>query len=456
MNKALLIIDDDQEMVSLMQGVLQSDGYMCATAHTGEAGNALLRQGRFMGCILDYDLPGKDGLSVLAELRKTDPRLPVLFCTGHNSLGLAVKAIQAGASDFLPKPFNKQQLVTMVGRILQRQASGASPATGGAYPNFENDMELYGRSESLRQVLGMVTRIAHQGSNTPVLIQGEMGTGKGLLAKAIHKLSPRRDKPFIEMNCSAVQSALREESLFGKEGDANGSAKLARGGFFEAAHGGILFLDEVSELSLELQSKLLKVLEEQRFYRVGGTQAVQVDVMVIATSHRPLSTLVEQGIFREDLYYRLQVLSIWVAPLRERREDLLAIAHYFLQYFCKKNAKSISGFDAEFLEWFVKNPFKGNARELRNAIERAVILQWEPGPLRWVPSMEPLRGVATEGGTHAVWPSDVQTHQVPRSLSNKSAQLSFFQKCLGSLTRLTQPNGALGIGGILAKHRSKK
>jgi len=379
----LLIAEDEHNLSFVLQKELARQGCDVAVANDGEAAIKLAREQEFHVALLDLMLPGADGITILRVLREQDPAPEVIMMTGHATVDTALSAMKFGAYDYLTKPCNLAELTELIRKayeknhlkrenlvlqslVSQRLQDPVAPRAGqeGAIQDG-----IITRNAQMREVLAQVERVAP--SNAPVLINGESGAGKELIARAIHRASPRRDKPFVDLNCAAVSETLVESELFGHEAGAFTSARTRKLGMFELANHGTLFLDEISELPPAQQSKLLRVLETMNFFRVGGTRKVEVDVRIIAATNMDLATAVKQGRFRNDLFYRINSIRILLPPLRERPEDTLLIAQHFLLTFAPQRKLTIS---PEAQQVLLSYPWPGNVRELRNMMERAVLL----------------------------------------------------------------------------------
>jgi two-component system response regulator FlrC len=366
----ILIVDDDGGMRRALAEVLGRGGFDVAQASSGEEGLARLGADAFDLVVSDLRMPGLGGLNLLREARRRHPRVPIILITAYGTVDDAVAAMKLGACDFLVKPFSPQDLLQLV-----RRALGAGEDRGDATPVRAQasaaavGRPLVTRDPAMLKVLDVAESIAS--SRAPVLVEGESGTGKELLARFIHDRSPRRGKAFVAVNCAALPAELLESELFGHEKGAFTGAIARRGGKFELANGGTILLDEVGEMEVGLQAKLLRVLQEYEVDRVGGCRPIPVDVRVIATTNRRLVDLVEQGLFREDLYYRLSVIPLTLPPLRERPADLEPLIDHFLEKYGRSSAGAVT---PEARGWMLACPWRGNVRELENTIERAVLL----------------------------------------------------------------------------------
>lgn len=377
----LLMIEDDSTFKTALFRALTRSGYSVTTATTKkEALQWLQIQTPWDAILLDIQLPDGNGLDVLDLVKSKFPQLPVIVLTGHTSLETALSATQRGASEVLNKPLSLDDILTCLKNNLtsgrhatpslhREDHSGLahSPSAKGGAP------AIIGESQEMKSVLSMISRVAE--SDATILIQGESGTGKELIARAIHQMSPRRNAPFIAINCGAIPSELLESELFGHMKGAFTGAISNRIGRFEMADGGILFLDEIGDMSPNLQVKILRALQERTFEPVGATKSVQVNVQVIAATHINLEKAVQEGRFREDLFYRLNVIPIAVPPLRERKFDIPILLNHFLSAFTKKRKEKLAGFSQETLENLMNYAWPGNIRELENLVERLTIIK---------------------------------------------------------------------------------
>ena len=374
MSKKILIVDDDGPMRSFLCTVLGEEGYRLEEARNGTEGLAMLSASDFDLVITDLRMPGLSGLDLVREGKKARPEALWVVITAYGSIGNAVEAMRSGASDYLTKPLrDPDELRHVVRRVLreaesERKIHLLSEELGRQFPSAETIF----LGEKMAQVRKLVQGVAP--SEATVLISGQSGTGKELIARTIHNLSPRREGSFIPVHCAALAENLLESELFGHERGAFTGAVSARKGRFELADGGTIFLDEVGEISPSVQVKLLRVLQEREFERVGGTKSISVDVRIIAATNRDLKEEVSAGRYREDLYYRLNVFPIILPPLADRREAILPLAEYFLKKFAVASGKTIDRFTAEARTAMENYHWPGNVRELQNVIERAVIL----------------------------------------------------------------------------------
>lgn len=371
----ILIVDDESSLRTALFRVFDRQGYQVMTANCKREAEILASGDQTIDlALVDLRLPDGDGIELMQKLRSIHPNIQVIILTGHGSIELAVRATQHGAFHFVTKPFNMEELLSIVTRALshktlQQENMQLRTALTRKY-QFDN---IIGSSDEIRKVLSMVERVAD--SDSTVLITGESGTGKELIAKAIHYNSPRANKPFVPINCGAIPGELLESELFGHIKGAFTGAIANRAGRFELASGGTLFLDEIGELSLNLQVKLLRVLQERRFEPVGSSKTHDADVRVIAATNIDLAKAVAKGQFREDLFYRLNVIPIAIPALKQRRGDIPLLLHHFVQQFNQTKNRSLTGFTPEALEILFHYPWPGNIRELENLVERLAILK---------------------------------------------------------------------------------
>jgi DNA-binding NtrC family response regulator len=378
MRKAKILVVDDEHLIrwSLEQSLLKQ-GYDVQTAATGEEALKQLQEDPPDLMLLDIQLPGMDGLEVLSRAKELDEDLLVIMVTALGVLETAVKAMRMGAFDYINKPFNLDELAIIIRKALENRDLRKEVAQLRSVQTSKYGISrITAKSRAMSQVLDMVRKVAKSDAST-VLIQGESGTGKELVAKAIHYESARCDKPFMAINCAAVPATLLESELLGYEKGAFTDAKAQKKGLFETADGGTVFLDEIGDMEIGMQAKLLRVLEERSFRRVGGTKEIPIDVRIVSATNQELLKKVEAKEFRNDLYYRLQVIPIYLAPLRERREDIMPLVEFFIGYFNREFGKSVKGVSKLAHKFLEEYSWPGNVRELRNIIERAIILESE-------------------------------------------------------------------------------
>ncbi|HET9452568.1 MAG TPA: sigma-54 dependent transcriptional regulator, partial [Aggregicoccus sp.] len=366
----VLVVDDDVAVAKVLGALLSQAGLRVHLAPSGAAGLELLAQHPIDVVVSDVRMPGMGGMELLAEVQRSWPEVPVLLLTAHGTVPLAVEAMKAGAADFVLKPFDRDELLFSVRKALaraERQAEGPLPVRTGAF---------VGHSRAMAEVEALLARAA--ASPATVLLRGESGTGKELAAQAVHEGSARRAGPLVKLHCAALPESLLESELFGHEKGAFTGAVQRKPGRVELAHGGTLFLDEVGELPPSVQVKLLRVLQEKTFERLGGTQTQHVDVRFVAATHRPLEEMVARGEFREDLFYRLNVVPVWLPPLRARPEDIAPLARHFLALHAKANGRPSMSLTPGAVALLEAQPWPGNVRELQNFLERLVVLSDGP------------------------------------------------------------------------------
>ncbi len=366
----ILVVDDEKNIRSSLEGILKDEGYRVRGAGTGEDLLKQIAQAIPDLVVLDVWLPGMDGLQALEEVKRLHPQLPVIMISGHSSVETAVKATKLGAYDFIEKPLSLEKTVLAVRNALDHHR--LEQENLALRQTLAERYEIVGGSAAIQALRGQIQSAAP--SHGRVLIRGESGTGKELIARAIHRQSLRAEKPFVEVNCAAIPDELIESELFGHEKGSFTGATTKRRGKFDVADGGTIFLDEVGDMSLKTQAKVLRVLQEQTFERVGGSETLSVDVRVIAASNKDLEEEIRKGTFREDLFYRLNVIPFEVPPLRDRKEDIALLADHFLRLFSREYGKRQKVMDAEAMQLLVQYAWPGNVRELRNVIERMVIM----------------------------------------------------------------------------------
>ncbi len=373
MSRSVLIIDDEASIRSSLEGALRDEGYRVRSAGSGKEGIELLRQDGVDVVILDIWMPEMDGLEALRIIKAEWPDLAVIMMSGHGTIDTAVRATKLGAFDFLEKPPSLERLLV----LLQNATSVRDLAreNQALRKQITRSRQLIGKSAALTQIQALVRQVAP--TTGSVLITGENGTGKELVAHSVHALSSRYNRPFVEVNCAAIPEELIESELFGHEKGAFTGATALRRGKFDLAHEGTLFLDEIGDMSMKTQAKILRILQEQKFERVGGTQTISVDVRIVAATNKDLRLEISRGNFREDLFYRLNVIPFHVPPLRERKEDIPLLAEHFLKEFSVTHGKRLRTITAEGIELLKSYPWPGNVRELKNLIERLMILTLE-------------------------------------------------------------------------------
>ena len=441
------VVDDDPSAREGVARLIRSAGLMTKTFASGEEFLAAARPTIPSCLVLDVNLPGLSGLDVQKELIKSGAQIPVIFLTGHGDISMTVSAVKAGAVDFLTKPFDDEALLAAIRQTLaidlKEETRGEMSPVGNPVAmaaatalacgrlqdqrlyleseissegNFE---DIVGQSAALRKVLDQLAIVAPTGST--VLLHGETGTGKELFARAVHNLSPRRERTFVRLNCAAIPSGLVESELFGHEKGAFTGALIQKRGRFELADGGSLFLDEIGDISLDLQPKLLRALQEHEFERLGSTKTIHVDARLIAATHRNLEAMIRNNQFREDLFYRLNVFPIEIPPLRERREDIPLLVHYFVARLARRMQKRIRTISKQAMEALVSAPWPGNVRELENFIERCVIVT--PGEELNVPSPELKRSLSRSAAPASTF-EDVGRQAIVEALKAAAGKIS--------------------------------
>jgi DNA-binding NtrC family response regulator len=377
MQGRILVVDDERAMLVALKGLLGKEGWQVEAVASGAEALARIAPGSFHAVITDLSMDGVGGMDVLAHARRVDPELGVIMITAHGSEKIAVQAMKLGAADYLPKPFDNDELRVVVRRVietaqLRREHRRLLEQVQGAF-GFE---QIVGTSPAMRQLFETIERVAD--TDVTVLIRGQSGTGKELVANALHYRSPRRARPLVKMNCAALSRELVESELFGHERGAFTGAVARREGKFEAADSGTLFLDEVGDMPLETQAKLLRALQEKEFERIGGNAPIRVDVRLLAATNHDLEAALASGRFREDLYYRLRVVEVTIPPLAQRREDIPLLVDHFLKDAAARFGRPLKPLTGEALRACLQHPWKGNVRELRSAVEQALLLA--PGP----------------------------------------------------------------------------
>jgi two-component system NtrC family response regulator/two-component system response regulator HydG len=420
----IVVIDDEVNAAAALEKLLQEDGYEVSAANDARTGLSLLERTDPDIVLTDLRMPGMDGLELLAKLKQIRPETMVILMTAYGTVKTAVRAMKLGAEDYLAKPIDFEELEVILQKVLEKrrlleETRVLRERVHQKY-RFEN---LVGESPEMLAAFKTVRQVAPASSS--VLVLGESGTGKELFVQALHQNSPRKDKPFIKVACAALPETLLESELFGHEKGSFTGALYARAGRFEMADGGTLFLDEIGDISPTVQVKLLRFLEEREFERVGGNRTYKVDVRIVCATHRDLKRKLEDSSFREDLYYRLNVIEIHIPPLRERGKDIPILALHFLKKFADANGKDVRRISDEALALLLRHPWPGNVRELENAMERAVVLASEPvltpdhfPTLRRItgetapPAVKGGLGVAIPGSTFA----DIEREAILRTL----------------------------------------
>ena len=450
MEKAkILVAEDEKTQRDLLEGFLEKEGFFVEAVANGREALQKLEGNFFDLALIDYKMPVLDGLQTLREIRKLYPDFPIIMMTAYGTVETAVASMKEGALDYLTKPIDLDELLLMLQKVIERSTLlrenkelKAQLQERYAFPNI-----VYG-SPKMEEVMGLVARVAP--SQATVLIRGESGTGKELIANAIHYASPRSGKPWVKVSCAAIPETLLESELFGAEKGAFTGAAQRRIGRFEEADGGSIFLDEIGDLSPSTQVKLLRVLQDKEFQRLGSNINLKTDVRVIAATHRNLEEAITKGLFREDLYYRLNVISIALPPLRERREEIPHLIDYFLKKYSEENQKSILDISKEARGLLLRYPYPGNVRELENLIERAVILC--RGEMI---ATQDLPFHLKEEKSETLWESSKKGKSLPESLEEieRDSILRALHQHQGVQTRAAE---SLGISERVLRYKMKK
>src|SRR5512140_2894592 len=373
----VLIVDDEAEIRESLETLLQLEGYRVSSAATAREGLAQIGERAFDVVLLDLALPDKNGMDVLSEIRLVYPQQAVIMITAYGTVENAVRAMQSGASNFIQKPWDNEKLLADVrAAIARHRAEEENVQLKRALKQRYNFEHIVGKSEPMLKIFDLVGQVAP--SRSTVLIQGESGTGKELIAKAIHMNSPRKDRPFVPVNTGSMPTDLLESTLFGHVKGAFPSAVASKKGLFEIADKGTLFLDEIGTMSMDTQSKILRVMQDRKFMHLGGVQELQADVRIIAATNVDLKQMCKEGRFREDLFYRLNVITVDLPPLRARREDIPLLVDFFIKKFADENERPVRQIAPEALRCLLEYGWPGNVRELENVIERAVVLSSGP------------------------------------------------------------------------------
>ncbi|MFA5321757.1 MAG: sigma-54 dependent transcriptional regulator [Smithella sp.] len=367
--KKILIVDDELNMRLVLSAMLKKEGFEVSSAANGREALEIMRSNKTAVVITDLKMPDLDGMELLSRISERNPEIPVIMITAHGTIATAVEALKKGAFDYITKPFDLDDLRNVISKAIK--TSDLKENELSLPPAEIERIGIIGTSPKTMEIFEAIKRVAQ--TTTTIMITGETGTGKELVADAIHYNSPRRNNPLIKINCAAIAETLMESELFGYEKGAFTGAAVTKPGKFELAHKGTLFLDEVAEIPREMQVKLLRVIQEQEFERVGGLRTIKVDVRIVAATNQNLSRQVQTGNFREDLYYRLNVFPIDIPPLRGRKEDILPLVDYFMEKFNKKMGLSV-GMESEVKEMLLRHEWPGNIRELENLIERMMLL----------------------------------------------------------------------------------
>src|SRR5437762_3076425 len=373
---SILVVDDESEIREGLELLLSGEGYGVSSAETGESGLEKLEQHPYDLLLLDVSLPDRNGLDMLKEIHRRDPQLSVVLITAYGSIEMARAAFKNGAMDYITKPWSNDELLAQVAQAVEsRRLRDENVQLKRALKQRFNFPNIVGKSDKMQALLDLVAQVAP--SRSTILISGESGTGKELIAKAIHSASTRADKAFVPVNTGSIPVDLLESQLFGHVKGAFTSAVASKKGLFEIADQGTIFFDEIATISPETQAKLLRVIQEREFMRLGGTEQLKVDVRIVAASNVDLLTLVREGRFREDLFHRLNVIHLQIPPLRDRREDVPLLLAHFLDRYCQENTKPLRQFTQAAMKLLMDYDWPGNVRELENVVERAVVLSTE-------------------------------------------------------------------------------
>ncbi|HEX7846476.1 MAG TPA: sigma-54 dependent transcriptional regulator [Chitinophagaceae bacterium] len=377
MAKKVLIIDDDVDLCLLLSRFLTKKGFVAEVAYSGHKGIALYKTEKFDAVISDYRLGDMDGAKLITLLKAEDPHASIIIITGYSDIKTAVEVIKLGAFDYITKPLIPDEVLAMLNLIMQKNSPGGLAENDQERKQLPVQPATYfkGVSPAALDLYEQAKIVAE--TNYSVVLYGESGTGKEVIARTIHDLSHRKNKPFVALDCGTLSRELAGSELFGHMKGAFTGALVDKEGHFEMAEGGTLFLDEIGNLSLEVQAGLLRVIQERKFKRVGGNKEIATDVRIIVASNENLKQAYQKGRFREDLYHRFNEFSIYLPPLRERKEDIVPLSEFFLQQCCIETGKTVSGFDEEVLAVFMKHTWPGNLRELRNVVRRSILLTKE-------------------------------------------------------------------------------
>lgn len=434
----IVIIDDEEDIRTALRGILEDEGHQVREADSGEAGLELLAQVDPDLCFLDIWLPGIDGLQVLDQVRESYPYLPMVMISGHGNIETAVTAIKKGAFDFIEKPLSLEKILVTTAKAVEFKELRQENMVLRSQIRNARVQELMGQSPLILELQAQIRQVAP--TEAWVLITGENGTGKEIVARSLHQLSRRASKPLVEVNCAAIPEELIESELFGHEKGAFTGADKAQTGKFELAHTGTLFLDEIGDMSLKTQAKILRILQEQRFERVGGRKSIQVDVRVIAATNKDLTEEIRAGRFREDLYYRLKVFPLHVPPLRQRLPDIPLLLSYFMEVLTRTQGFKPLRFAPETMLLLQDYPWPGNVRELKNFLERLCIMYQGQ---RIAPDMLPAdirrKNIASQPDEDSdPWPADFKAARAQFEARFLEEKLN---GCAGNISRLAETIG---------------
>jgi DNA-binding NtrC family response regulator len=443
---AILIVDDDLNVRTVLMGLLKKEGFSVLAA--SDVDEALPALDKDLDCVItDLKMPGRSGMDLLGLVKEKKPGLPVIMITAHGDIDTAVTAMKRGAYDFISKPFDDAELINVTRKALSESIGNRDLVSSFFEESDEPFPGFVGCSKTFEEITETIRKIGP--TDSTVLISGETGVGKELVARALHLASRRKDRPFVKVNCAAIPETLVESELFGYEKGAFTGAVVSKPGRFELANGGTLFLDEIGEVPRHLQVKLLAVLQDRAFERVGGLKTVNVDLRIVAATNRDLAAEVRQGSFRADLFYRLNVIPVRVPPLRERMEDLSLTVDYFLRRYAERYGKGSLSINPEIMASFATYPWPGNVRELENVIERMVLLSEEDslGPDLLPEEFRPL-GTAASAGTTLI-----DTVEGLSAAAEKQMILDALQKAGNNRTKAAQ---SLGISRRTLQNKIRK
>ncbi|HYA26758.1 MAG TPA: sigma-54 dependent transcriptional regulator [Thermodesulfovibrionales bacterium] len=430
--ETILIVEDKESMAKMLMETMGTEGYRSLIARDGAEGIKQIRENKIDIVLTDLKLPKKDGMEVLRAAKEENPLLPVILMTAYGSIDVAVKAIKEGAFDFITKPFDTDHLLHLIRKAVENQRLLAENILlKEEFSSLIGMPKIIGKSEKILDVARKTQRVAP--TKTTVLLLGESGTGKELFARAIHCLSPRKDYPFVPINCAAIPKELLESELFGHEKGAFTGAEARKPGKFDLADKGTIFLDEIAEMDLSLQAKIMRVVQEGEIERVGGLKTIPVDVRVIAATNKDIEQMVSVGTFREDLYYRLSVFPIKIPSLRERIEDIPLLVDFFVRKYCTEMKTPVKSVSKEVLARLTDHPWKGNVRELENAMERAIILcdgetitpehiSLSPVPMKTIVEALPMDGALGDTAKEAL--RLAETQRIRRALQETKGNKS--------------------------------
>ncbi|MEA3230341.1 MAG: sigma-54 dependent transcriptional regulator [Thermodesulfobacteriota bacterium] len=428
----ILIIDDDDQLRKSFQKLLSEEGYRVVTAASGEAGLKKLNETAPDLVILDLRLPGMNGMETFQVIHDQEPKLPVIIMTAYGTTETAIEATKLGAFDYILKPFEIPEMLTVIQQGLEASRFMRIPVDVDAAPEVSSREAIIGRSKPMQEVFKAIGRVATK--DATVLIRGKSGTGKELVARAIYQHSHRADQPFLVINCVAIPETLLESELFGYERGAFTGASHRRIGKIEQAHGGTLFLDEIGDMPLDLQAKILRLLQEKNLERLGGRETIPVDVRIIAATNRNLEEAIEAGRFREDLYYRLKVVSIWLPLLRDREDDISRLCDYFLTHHAAQLEINNPGMTPEARAWIEQHPWPGNVRELSNVIQKALI--FNRGTPLSSDDLTQIAITATTDETNDFEAIEASIRKWVRTILTRKEQDGAFDFCLDHLAKI--------------------